>query len=395
MKKNILLNLLLLLPFVVFSQVIVIDPGHGYGPNGEDKDGRTKIEITTNCEVGLRTRALLQSDGYTVHMTRTHSGNGSWVSVSQRATMADNWGAKRLLSIHCNGGGGTGTETFYCVRNTANVNVDIAWAKKVQAKMVQYGEWKDRRCEEDNSYLHFHLGVLSGYATGCLNEIGFVDYTSDKNKLVNNGWRDKFAKAYQIAIRENIPRPVSGPTNLSATLANCPSGNVTFKWNNSGTGWQINVSTSSTFDKYYLKWVSGKTSYTGPDGFIHNSTSAPLASFKEGTKYYWRIYDGKNYTATKSFTTNLCKSSNEITENLFEKGFKVYPNPTTGSLNLSFENIQEKLQVNIRNTAGILIKQETATNTRFINMEIEAVKGIYFVEIISKQGASIAKVVVL
>lgn len=98
----------------------------------------------------------------------------------------------------------------------------------------------------------------------------------------------------------------NGPTNLSVTQAACPSGDVSFNWTNSGTGWQIHVSTSSTFSSYYLKWVSGLTSYTGPLGFVHNSTGADLGSFLEGTTYYWRIYYDGNYTATQSFKKSTC-----------------------------------------------------------------------------------------
>jgi len=204
MKNYLLIFLFLSSIFLCQSQVVVIDPGHGYGVNGENKDGRTEAEITTNCEVGLKLEKLLKAVGYTTYLTRNHSGNGSWVSVTQRATMADSWGADRLLSIHCNGGGGTGTETFFCERNTANRKTDSLFAKKVQEKMALIGVWKSRRYVEDFLYLKFHLGVLSGVATGCLNEIGFVDTQSDLQKLLDDGWRNKFAQAYLEAIKENL-----------------------------------------------------------------------------------------------------------------------------------------------------------------------------------------------
>ncbi len=44
------------------AQIVVIDPGHGYGATTSDNpDGRTATEIETSLEVGLRTRTLIQN----------------------------------------------------------------------------------------------------------------------------------------------------------------------------------------------------------------------------------------------------------------------------------------------------------------------------------------------
>ena len=108
MKK--IYTYLLVMAFAAFAnaQIIVIDPGHGYGATTSDNpDGRTATEIETALDVGLRTRTLIQNScAWAVHMTRTTNLNG-WISVNQRATMSNNRNADRFLSIHCNAGGGT------------------------------------------------------------------------------------------------------------------------------------------------------------------------------------------------------------------------------------------------------------------------------------------------
>ncbi len=114
---------------------------------------------------------------------------------------------------------------------------------------------------------------------------------------------------YYSTIRKsvkNLLSGTSGPTNLSATIASCPSDEVTFKWTNKGTGWQIHVSTSSNFSTYYLKWVSGLTTYTGPDGFVNSFSGNAFKGFDQGKKYYWRMYYNGSYTSTKSFTMHSC-----------------------------------------------------------------------------------------
>lgn len=208
----------------VQSQIIVIDPGHGYGATTSDNpDGRTAIEIETSLEVGLRTRNLIQNScTWSVQMTRTTNLN-SWISVTQRGQMSNNWNADRLLSIHCNAGGGTGTETFYCTQDDTNTPPDVAFAQKIQTDMVSGGSWNNRRCVEDNSFLAYHLGVLRySAATGCLNEIGFVDSATDSAKLTSSTWRDAFALSYFNALKSNLnltcaTTPVPGTFTLTVT----------------------------------------------------------------------------------------------------------------------------------------------------------------------------------
>ncbi|HOS19774.1 MAG TPA: N-acetylmuramoyl-L-alanine amidase, partial [Bacteroidales bacterium] len=95
----------------------------------------------------------------------------------------------------------------------------------------------------------------------------------------------------------------TAPTNLTTTLLGCPENEVKFSWQNSGTGWFIQVSTSSSFPQTssYIKWVSGLTTYTGPTGFVLQSDGTTPLTFQSSTTYYWRIYYGSsNYTTTYS-----------------------------------------------------------------------------------------------
>lgn len=186
------------------AQTICIDPGHGYGENGENFDSRTWEEISTNVAVGLYLRDSLEARGYAVIMTRENSDSNSWMSLTQRAELADYYESARFLSIHCNGGGGTGTETFWSARNTYDVAVDKNFSQITQNCMSEIGEWRNRRSAEDVVYLGFRLGVLKGFAAGCLNEIGFVDTPSDLEKLLDDDWRKVFAHAYAVAIDESF-----------------------------------------------------------------------------------------------------------------------------------------------------------------------------------------------
>jgi len=96
------------------------------------------------------------------------------------------------------------------------------------------------------------------------------------------------------------------PTNLSSAQSSCPDDNVTFSWANFGTGWHIDVSTSSSFTTYYWKFVSGMTTYTGPTGFVDHADGVTPLVFQEGTIYYWRISTGSTTVSGPSFTMHTC-----------------------------------------------------------------------------------------
>ena len=276
------------------SQIIVIDPGHGYGATTSDNpDGRTATEIETALEVGLRTRTLIQNScTWTVHMTRTTNLN-SWISVTQRGQMANNWNADRLLSIHCNAGGGTGTETFYCTQDDTNTAPDIAFAQKIQTDMVSGGSWNNRRCVEDNSFLAYHLGVLRySSATGCLNEIGFVD-SADATKLTSSTWRDAFALSYFNALKSNLnltctTTPVPGAFTLTVTPeCNGTTSRMALSWTTSANATSYDIYRNGAL------WDSNITSTT------YTNTSGVVA----GTNYTYSI-KAKNAGATQTSNSN-------------------------------------------------------------------------------------------
>ncbi|WP_447636721.1 N-acetylmuramoyl-L-alanine amidase [Flavobacterium microcysteis] len=277
MKKIAFIFGLLLCSLGINAQIVVLDAGHGYGTSTSDNpDGRTATEIETALAVAQKTKALIDNScTWTVHLTRTTNVNG-WISVNQRATMSNNWNADRLLSIHCNAGGGTGTETFYCTADDTNTAPDIAFAQKIQADMVTHGSWTNRRCVEDNSFLAYHLGVLRySSATACLNEIGFVDTTADAAKLNSNTWRDSFALAYFNAFKSNLNltcSAVAAPGNFSLTLTPECSGTATqnrLNWtaSSNATGYDIYrngalYASNITGTQYINTLVTGGTTYT-------------------------------------------------------------------------------------------------------------------------------------
>lgn len=276
MKNIVKLLFVVLISFTAKAQIVIIDPGHGYGATTSDNpDGRTAAEIETALEVGLRTKALIQNSctSWTVQMTRTTNLN-SWISVTQRAQMANNWNADRLLSIHCNAGGGTGTETFYCTDSDTDTPPDIAFAQKIQKDMSTNGSWNNRRCVEDNSFLAYHLGVLKySSAIGCLNEIGFVD-SVDATKLTSSTWRDAFALSYFNSLKANLNVTCSTPLPSSFILTATPECNgstsqIKLTWTTSANATSFDIyrngalyASNITGNQFLNTYITSGTNYT-------------------------------------------------------------------------------------------------------------------------------------
>jgi hypothetical protein len=100
-----------------------------------------------------------------------------------------------------------------------------------------------------------------------------------------------------------VTPPVSTvASNLNRTVAACPTNTVNFSWTNSGTGWYIQVSTSSNFSSPFIKYVSGLTTFTGPTGFVLQSDGTTPLSLVSGQTYYWRIWDNTSFKVGSSFS---------------------------------------------------------------------------------------------
>ena len=85
---------------------VVVDPGHG----GSDQGAvGLVVEKEKALAIALATRSRLQEYGLKVLMTRS---DDSAVSLAERVAVANKAGAKVLLSIHINAGGGTGFESY-------------------------------------------------------------------------------------------------------------------------------------------------------------------------------------------------------------------------------------------------------------------------------------------
>jgi hypothetical protein len=82
-----------------------------------------------------------------------------------------------------------------------------------------------------------------------------------------------------------------------------------------------------------------------------------------------------------------------IVENSFSDKFNIFPNPTSGNLIISFDAIQEELNLSLYALDGKLIESRSAKNMTTFSFEIEAPAGMYLLKMYNKNKEAVVKVV--
>jgi N-acetylmuramoyl-L-alanine amidase len=110
--------------------IAIIDPGHGGQDSGTSKNGLVEKELT--LDVAHRVERLLQERGLVVALTRA---DDSYVSLLDRATMANNQPEAVFVSIHFDEGGrtaATGIETYYAAHASSFPERVASWLPFLQ-----------------------------------------------------------------------------------------------------------------------------------------------------------------------------------------------------------------------------------------------------------------------
>lgn len=108
-----------------------------------------------------------------------------------------------------------------------------------------------------------------------------------------------------IGIVGCLDNPINDPANLLATQSVCPVNDVIFTWTYSGSNWHVDVSTSSGFTNFWLKYTN-TTSCTGSAGFVDHADGITPLTFQNGITYYWRVTNSNGSINGSPFTYNAC-----------------------------------------------------------------------------------------
>jgi len=127
-----------------------------------------------------------------------------------------------------------------------------------------------------------------------------------------------------------------------------------------------------------------------------NNSSMPWSLFAQDTpnltcievdNVAWSNANWTNIDAQTSFSSN-CNNTCSIVgiEENRSSTLSLYPNPTTGNISIDLGGAKQNLKVTLTNSLGQIILTKQLEFTDFINMNIVAPKGIYFLKIESAGG---------
>lgn len=176
---------------------ICIDAGHNDSGFNTGATGNGIREQDITFAIANRLNILFAKTNIKTILTRptksTNLGTSNATSLSERVRIANEFSADLFISIHCNAGGGTGTETLVYSDKSASYPL----AQYIQNEIVSKIGTKNRGVK-----LRSDLAVLKNTnMPSVLVETAFIDNTNDANLLKNN--TDDFAQAIFNAICEH------------------------------------------------------------------------------------------------------------------------------------------------------------------------------------------------
>ncbi|MEC1478350.1 N-acetylmuramoyl-L-alanine amidase [Bacillus haynesii] len=164
---------------------IFIDPGHGGTDSGASANGLQEKQLTLQIALALRNMLLNEYQNVSVQLSRT---SDQTVSLTQRTNAANSWGADYFLSIHINAGGGTGFEDYIYPGVGAPTTT---YRDLMHEEILKVVDFRDRGKKTAN----FHV-LRETVMPALLTENGFVDNTSDAEKLKSSAFIQSIARGH-------------------------------------------------------------------------------------------------------------------------------------------------------------------------------------------------------
>lgn len=221
----------------VFSQVLLIDPGHGGLDTGATatilKNSQKQLiyEKDLALTLALKLKEKLKNN-YQVYLTRSFDRG---VGLDQRAQMAEKVQADLIISLHMNAEAfhqARGMEIYYLdnhddmavkkietVENKTTLSQDKSWQKVlndilVQGNIKKSQKWamKFEKILKEELFIPFRFpnrGVKAGMfyvlalskRPGLLIEVGFISHPQDLKQISNETFQEAFTRSVERSLK--------------------------------------------------------------------------------------------------------------------------------------------------------------------------------------------------
>ena len=197
---------------------IYLDAGHGGADAGAvGANGLYEKNLVLKIQQYLISYLNSTYSDFTIKTTRT---TDTFLSLSQRASQANSWGADAFMSIHVNAGGGTGYEDYvYRSASNASKTFQSIVHGQVQPALLSYNH--PNRGRKSANYAVLRLTNMPAVLT----EIAFIDNSTDAALLQNEAFLKSMGESYAkgIAVYLNLPRRAVPNPNPTPTPNPSPS----------------------------------------------------------------------------------------------------------------------------------------------------------------------------
>lgn len=199
--------------------LVVLDPGHGGQDSGTIKN--SMVEKVLTLDVAHRVERILQANGLAVALTR---GDDTYVSLQDRASMANKQPDSVFVSIHFDEGGrsaASGIETYYAAHAISFPERVASWlpflsrtssdppnlesqslAASIQESLVARTQAANRGTRPEQFYV-----IANVRHPAVLVEGGFLSNKEDVVRLSNADYREQMAAGIAdgiIRYRDNL-----------------------------------------------------------------------------------------------------------------------------------------------------------------------------------------------
>ncbi|WP_426579204.1 N-acetylmuramoyl-L-alanine amidase [Bacillus altitudinis] len=192
------------------TKKIMLDPGHGGHDPGAVANGLKEKDLVLT--ISKKTKAILEKVyGASVKLTRS---TDVYIDLSQRAKLANNWGADYFVSIHINAAGGTGFESFRYDKLAASSSTG-----KQQKTVHDFIYNKIKAKTSDRGKKSKNLAVLrETKMPALLTENLFIDRKEDAVLLKQESFLDLLAEGHAEGIAAAVGlKKVSSSSKTSPT----------------------------------------------------------------------------------------------------------------------------------------------------------------------------------
>lgn len=174
-----------------------LDAGHGGKDSGAAANGMKEKDLVLKMVKYAKSYLESHYKGVQVKLTRS---TDVFYELSERADMANRWGADVFVSFHINAGGGTGFETFR-YPGTAGKTLDLQKAlhNEILTTMKAYGQIADRGLKQANLAV-----VRETRMPAVLTENLFIDRKEDADRLKDSGFLKAVGEAHARGIAKYL-----------------------------------------------------------------------------------------------------------------------------------------------------------------------------------------------